>query len=64
LVGFLSVIFGSHMPAALFAQYVALVGAIVAGAWQISRGQAIEPAAFVTKIASVITERFTKATAS
>src|ERR1700733_14869123 len=63
LVGFLSVIFGSHMPAALFAQYVALVGAIVAGAWQISRGQAIEPAAFVTKIATIISERLAKATA-
>src|ERR1700727_1239284 len=38
LVGFLSVIIGTHMPGALAAQYVALLGAIAAGSWQISRG--------------------------
>jgi lipopolysaccharide export system permease protein len=64
LIGFLSVILGSHMPGALYAQYVVLFGAITAGAWQISRGQAIEPAAFATKIATIIGDRFAKATAS
>ena len=64
LVGFLSVIIGTHMPAALAAQYVALLGAIAAGSWQISRGQAIEPAAVVSKIATIIGERLAKATAS
>jgi lipopolysaccharide export system permease protein len=64
LVGFLSVILGTHMPGALAAQYVALLGAIAAGSWQISRGQAIEPAAVVSKIATIIGERFAKATAS
>ena len=44
LVGFLSVIVGVRVPSALAVQYVALIGAIVAGLWQISRGQAIEPA--------------------
>jgi len=47
----------------LTAQYVALIGSIVVGAWLISRGQAIEPAAVVSKIATVIGERFAKATA-
>ena len=64
LIGFLSVIIGAHAPAALAAQYVALIGSIVVGAWLISRGQAIEPAAMVSKIANVIGERLAKATAS
>jgi lipopolysaccharide export system permease protein len=64
LIGFLSVIIGAHAPAALAAQYVALIGSIVVGAWLISRGQAIEPAAVVSKIANVIGERVAKATAS
>ena len=34
------------------------------GLWQISRGQAIEPAAAVSKIATAISERFAQATAS
>jgi hypothetical protein len=63
LVGFLSIIFGAHMPGALAVQYVALFGAIVAGSWQISRGQAIEPAAVVSKIATIIGKRVAKATA-
>jgi lipopolysaccharide export system permease protein len=64
LVGFLSVIVGTHMPGALAAQYVALFGAIAAGFWQISRGQAIEPAAVVSKIATIVGDRLAKATAS
>jgi lipopolysaccharide export system permease protein len=64
LIGFLSVIIGAHAPAALAAQYVALIGSIVVGAWLISRGQAIEPAAVVSKIANLIGERVAKATAS
>jgi len=62
--GFLSVIVGARVPTFLVMQYVVLVGAIAAGLWQISRGQAIEPAAFVSKIASAIGERWAKATAS
>jgi lipopolysaccharide export system permease protein len=64
LVGFLSVIVGAHVPAVLALQYVALIGSIIAGSWQISRGRAIEPAAVISKIATAITERFAKATAS
>ena len=64
LIGFLSVIVGVKVPAVLAVQYAALFGAIAAGAWQISRGQAIEPAAAVSKIATLIGERLAKATAS
>ena len=64
VIGFLSVIVGVHTPGVLAVQYVALIGAIVAGLWQISRGQAIEPVAAVAKIANVLTERFARATAS
>ena len=64
LIGFLSIIFGVHVPSVIAVQYVALLGSIAAGSWQISRGQAIEPAAAVSRIATAVTERFAKATAS
>jgi len=64
LIGFLSIIVGVHMPGVLALQYVALIGAMVAGLWQISRGQALEPAVAVSKIATAISERFARATAS
>jgi lipopolysaccharide export system permease protein len=64
VIGFLSVIVGVHVPSMLALQYVALVGAIVAGLWQISRGQALEPAAVVSRLATAITERFARATAT
>ncbi len=64
LAGFLSVIVGVRVPSVLAVQYVALLGSIAAACWQISRGQAMEPAAAVSRLASVITERLAKATAS
>jgi lipopolysaccharide export system permease protein len=64
LAGFLSVIVGVRVPSMLALQYVALFGSIGAGAWQISRGRAIEPAAAVSRFATAVTERFAKATAS
>jgi lipopolysaccharide export system permease protein len=64
LIGFLSVILGVHVPSVIAVQYVALLGSIAAGSWQISRGQAIEPAAAVSRIATALTQRFAKATAS
>jgi lipopolysaccharide export system permease protein len=64
LVGFLSIIVGVHNPSALAVQYVALFGSIGAGLWQISRGEAIEPASTVSRLATVIGERLAKATAS
>jgi lipopolysaccharide export system permease protein len=64
LVGFLSVILGARMPGALAVQYVALFGATAVGSWLIARGQAIEPAAAVSKIATSVGERLSKVTAS
>jgi lipopolysaccharide export system permease protein len=63
LVGFVSVIVGVRVPGVLAVQYVALFGAIAAGLWQISRGQAVEPAAAVTKFATAVGERIARATA-
>jgi hypothetical protein len=52
------------VPSMLAVQYVALFGSMAAACWQISRGQAIEPAAAVSRLATAITERLAKATAS
>ena len=49
LIGFLSVIVGAHNPSAIALQYVALGGSMAGGLWLISRGQAIEPAAAVSR---------------
>ncbi|HML09111.1 MAG TPA: LPS export ABC transporter permease LptF [Xanthobacteraceae bacterium] len=62
LLGFVSVIVGVRLPSVLGVQYVALAGAMVAGLWQISRGQAPEPAAMVSKITTAISERIARAT--
>jgi len=62
LLGFVSVVVGVRMTGALYLQYVALFGAIAVGLWQISRGRAVEPALFVSKIASAIGERFARST--
>ena len=64
LIGFFSVIVGVHVPNFLALQYVALFGSMAAASWQISRGHAIEPAAAISRLATAITERFAKATAS
>jgi lipopolysaccharide export system permease protein len=60
VIGFLSVIVGAHAPSALAVQYVALLGAFLGGIWLISRGRALEPAAMVSKIATVIGERIAR----
>ncbi len=64
LIGFVSVIVGVRMPAVLAVQYVALFAAAAAGLWQISRGRAIEPFQFVTRLAAVIGQRFARPAAS
>ncbi len=64
LIGFLSVIIGVRVPSVLAVQYVALLGAMLAGIWQISRGKALEPAAVASKIATAIGERLARAYAS
>ncbi len=62
LAGFVSVIVGVRVPSVLAVQYVALLGSIAAGLWQITRAQAVEPAAAVTKFATAIGERVARAT--
>jgi hypothetical protein len=64
LAGFLSVIAGVKIPAMLVLQFVALGAAIGIGLWQISRGKAVEHAAFVNRIANAVSERMARATAS
>jgi len=64
LIGFLSVILGVHAPMFLAVQYVALIGAMLAGMWQISSGKTLEPAPMVSKIATAIGERIALAYAS
>ena len=64
LTGFLSVVGGVKVPAMLSLQFVALAAAIGVGLWQISRGKAVEHAAFVHRIATAVTERMARATAS
>jgi lipopolysaccharide export system permease protein len=64
LTGFASVIVGVRVPSVLAVQYVALLGAIAAGLWQISRGRAVEPAAVVSRFATTISERIARSTAS
>jgi lipopolysaccharide export system permease protein len=64
LIGFVSVIVGVRVPSVLAVQYVALFGSIFGGLWQISRGQALEPATIVSKFATDIGQRIARATAS
>jgi lipopolysaccharide export system permease protein len=63
LIGLVSVIVGVRVPGVLAVQFVALIGAIAAGLWQISRGKAVEPAAVLTRVANAIGERIARATA-
>ena len=64
LIGFVSVVVGVRVPSVLAVQFVALIAAIAAGLWQISRGQTVEPAAALTRVATAISERIARATAS
>jgi len=64
LLGFVSIIIGVRLPAILAVQYVALFGAMIAGLLQISRGRAVEPAAGISKLATAVTERVSRAMAS
>jgi len=63
LVGFVSVVVGVRVPGVLSVQFIALFGSMAAGIWQISRGRAIEPANAVSRIATAIGERISRATA-
>jgi hypothetical protein len=60
LIGFVSVIVGVRLPAALSLQYLALGAAIAGGLIQISRGRTVEPAAAVANFATAVTERIAR----
>ena len=62
-IGFLSIIVGMRVPSLIAMQYVALFGSVAGGLWLISRGQALEPAVSISKMATAIGERFARATA-
>jgi len=64
LLGFVSIIVGVRVPAILAVQYVGLFGAMIAGLLQISRGRAVEPAAAISRLATAVTERVSRAMAS
>ncbi|MPZ57515.1 MAG: LPS export ABC transporter permease LptF [Rhizobiales bacterium] len=60
LVGFASAVIGVHVPPVLAVQYVALIAAIGLGILAIGRGVIIEPPAFVTQLATILSERIAK----
>jgi lipopolysaccharide export system permease protein len=62
LLGFGSTVIGVHIPAALAVQYLALAAAIGFGLVAISRGMIIEPPAFITQLATTLTERIARRT--
>jgi len=64
LLGFVSIIVGVRVPSILAVQYIALFGAMIAGLLQISRGRAVEPAAAISRLATAVTERVSRAMAS
>jgi len=62
-IGFLSIIVGMRVPSLIAMQYVALFGSIAGGLWLISRGQALEPAVALSKLATADSQRFARAMA-
>lgn len=57
LIGFVSTVVGVNYAPALALQYIAVVGAIGAGSYAISRGIIIEPPAFLTDTLTSAVER-------
>lgn len=57
-MGFVGVLAGTHVTAALFLPYVALAVALVFGYRGISRGATLEPPAFVVDAVAAIIQRF------
>lgn len=60
LIGFTSTVFGANLPWLLVLQYVAILGAFVAGFFVIRSGLIIEPPAFITNAIAAITERLSQ----
>jgi len=57
VLGLVSVLVGVRVPSVLALQFVVLIGAIIVGLLQISRGKTLEHPAIVTRIMTAITER-------
>jgi lipopolysaccharide export system permease protein len=61
--GFVGLLAGTRVPAALLIPYAALAAALALGYWGISRGVIIEPPAFIVDAVSAFIERMTERTA-
>jgi lipopolysaccharide export system permease protein len=61
--GFVGVLAGTRVPAALLVPYVALIAALAFGYWGISRGVIIEPPAFIVDAISGFMERMSERSA-
>ena len=55
--GFVGLLAGPRLPAALLVPYIAAIGALLFGYWGISRGVIIEPPAFIVDAITRLTER-------
>ncbi len=62
-MGFVGVLAGVRVPAALLVPYAALVAALAFGYWGISRGVIIEPPAFIVDAVTRFTERMSERSA-
>lgn len=60
LIGFASTVFGVHVPAALFAPYIAVAFTVAAGLAVIGKGIVIEPPAFLANAISALVERISR----
>jgi lipopolysaccharide export system permease protein len=62
-LGFVGLLAGARVPAALVIPYVALIAALAFGYWGISRGVILEPPAFVMDAITRLTERMSERSA-
>jgi lipopolysaccharide export system permease protein len=60
LTGFASTVFGANQPWMLSLQYIGMAAAFGAGLFVIHRGIIIEPPAFIDRIATALTTKFTQ----
>jgi lipopolysaccharide export system permease protein len=62
-LGFVGMLAGARVPAALAIPYAALIAALALGYWGISRGVIIEPPAFIVDAVTRFVERMSERTA-
>ena len=62
-LGFVGMLAGTRVPAALLVPYAALLTALVLGYWGISRGVIIEPPAFLVDAVNRFIERMSERSA-